>query len=198
MRNMRARLIERAFRLFSKHGFDKVSLDEIAADAGVTKGSLYWHFSSKKEVILEACDLYYRLWRERIREETAGISDPRERLRAAVWFSVRNCMMDTGNRVFTTELFALSLHDPDVRQGWARFYDSVRDYFIDLVKAVRAKGAMKTRNIRRAVDLMLVAFEGIKLRSVFEPRRLTKKEGRKHLEEFMAILDGLDSGRAAG
>ena len=37
-----------AFALFSTRGIAGVNMDEIAAGAGVTKGSLYWHYASKK------------------------------------------------------------------------------------------------------------------------------------------------------
>ncbi len=44
-----------ALDLFARKGLDRVTMDEIAAEARVTKGSLYWHFKSKDEVIEAAC-----------------------------------------------------------------------------------------------------------------------------------------------
>jgi AcrR family transcriptional regulator len=43
---MPARLAECAFDLFAQRGIDRVRMDDIAARAGVTKGSLYWHYQS--------------------------------------------------------------------------------------------------------------------------------------------------------
>lgn len=43
-------IIESARKLFNKYGFKKVSMDEIARDAGVTKRTVYMHFSSKEEL----------------------------------------------------------------------------------------------------------------------------------------------------
>lgn len=34
-------------------GFQMTSLDEVAAEAGLTKGSIYWHFSSKHDFLVE-------------------------------------------------------------------------------------------------------------------------------------------------
>lgn len=43
----RARILERAYRLFYREGFARVGMDAIAAAAGVTKRTLYLHFDSK-------------------------------------------------------------------------------------------------------------------------------------------------------
>lgn len=46
----RARIFEAAYALFYRKGFQRTSLDEIAAKAGVTKRTLYYHVHSKDEL----------------------------------------------------------------------------------------------------------------------------------------------------
>ena len=48
-----AKVIEAALRLFGAAGFDAVTVDDIAAAAGVAKGAVYHHFKSK-EALFEA------------------------------------------------------------------------------------------------------------------------------------------------
>lgn len=55
------RLIESAAILFHAHGFGAVSVDQVAQTAGVTKMTLYQHFRSKDELLLEC--LRWRLAR---------------------------------------------------------------------------------------------------------------------------------------
>jgi AcrR family transcriptional regulator len=43
----KARLIAAAIRRFEEHGFDAVTVQDLASDADVTTGSLYHHFGSK-------------------------------------------------------------------------------------------------------------------------------------------------------
>lgn len=45
-----------AYRLFHRHGFNRVNMDEIAAAAGVTKRTLYYHFRSKDDLIAAALE----------------------------------------------------------------------------------------------------------------------------------------------
>ena len=45
-------ILDAAVRLFSKHGFDGVSMRTIAQEAGVSKSNIYHHFRSKEELYL--------------------------------------------------------------------------------------------------------------------------------------------------
>ena len=46
----RTRIVQSARRLFNRHGFNGVSIDEIMADAGLTRGGFYNHFGTKEEL----------------------------------------------------------------------------------------------------------------------------------------------------
>ncbi|WP_165401439.1 TetR/AcrR family transcriptional regulator [Herbihabitans rhizosphaerae] len=52
-RDPRTALLKAGTRLFAAHGFDTVSIDDIAADAGVAKGLLYYYFESKRALYVE-------------------------------------------------------------------------------------------------------------------------------------------------
>jgi AcrR family transcriptional regulator len=47
----RAELLDRAATLFLRHGYDNVSLNDLIADAGVSKGAFYHWFPSKDKLI---------------------------------------------------------------------------------------------------------------------------------------------------
>src|SRR6201988_5503764 len=47
----RAELLDRAAGLFLSHGYDNVSLNDLIADAGVSKGAFYHWFPSKDALI---------------------------------------------------------------------------------------------------------------------------------------------------
>ncbi len=183
-----ALLAEAAYELFAEHGFRDVTLDQIATRAEVTKGSLYCHYKSKHDLVLAACQFYYRRYQRMVHAELATCVDPLERLRHVLELSVRTCVIDRQNRVFTTEIFALSLQDDQVRLGWSQFYDSVREMYIGLLAAANASGQLETRNTRVAVDLMLAAMEGVKLRANFEPQLADAAEQQAIVEGLLGIL----------
>lgn len=50
-------LLEVALRLFSRKSYSKVSLEDIASEAGVSKGAIFHYFKTKLELAEEALDL---------------------------------------------------------------------------------------------------------------------------------------------
>ncbi len=52
----RRRLLRSAYKIFARKGFDQASIDEIAENAGFTKGAVYANFGSKEELFLALLD----------------------------------------------------------------------------------------------------------------------------------------------
>jgi AcrR family transcriptional regulator len=45
------RILKAAEKLFSEEGFDGTSMDKIAKDVGINKGSIYYHFKDKNDIM---------------------------------------------------------------------------------------------------------------------------------------------------
>ncbi len=78
---------ERAtLHVIAHEGVGAVAIEPLARKLGVTKGSFYWHFNNRMDLINAAL----RRWREGdraiIRERILHIKDPTERLKA--WFKL--------------------------------------------------------------------------------------------------------------
>ncbi len=56
--NVKERIIDASIKLFLAHGFVGTTVSELTAAAGVAKGTLYWYFKSKDEILLEILDKY--------------------------------------------------------------------------------------------------------------------------------------------
>jgi AcrR family transcriptional regulator len=50
-----ARILEAAIALFAENGYDGASISSIAARAGVSRATVFWHFSDKATLFQEAC-----------------------------------------------------------------------------------------------------------------------------------------------
>ena len=197
--NMPKRLAVAALELFGRSGINNVTVEQIAAHAGVTKGSFYSHYRSKHEIILAACTHYYQSHLRRLHAQTSRLTSPLQRLRRALELSIRICVADERNRVVTSELFALSLHDKAVRESWSQFYNAVREMLVGLASAAQAEGELNGLNPRVSVDLLLAAIEGVKLRAGFEPHVADPAEQQAIVDEMMQYLcSSRQSGPAGG
>ena len=48
----RARILDAAEQVFLRKGVLSASLNDIASEAGVTRGAIYWHFKNKHDVFM--------------------------------------------------------------------------------------------------------------------------------------------------
>lgn len=95
---------------------------------------------------------------------------------------------NSGLRVFTMEIFTSAVHDAELRRGWQQFYDSVREFYLGLLRAAAVAGAVYVADPEQAVNLMLAAMEGIKLRALFEPEICSSMEEERLVEGLKEIL----------
>jgi len=56
----RKRLIEAAAKVIAEKGFDRASLEEIAALAGMTRGAVYGNFKNKEELFLALIEAHWK------------------------------------------------------------------------------------------------------------------------------------------
>lgn len=188
MTTRRRSLVSTALDLFGQRGIDGVSMDDIARGAGVTKGSLYWHFDTKREVILEAATLYYEVWRVSMQDVIGRTESHREALEAAIAYSVRSCLLEPSNRVFTTELIAFSLHDDEFRASWAAFYDEALRLFLGLTHRAVGAGQMVCDDVDTRVDVMLAAMEGLKQTAMFSPAVVSRDREQRLCNQLLDLL----------
>ena len=82
--NTKARLFEAALQLISERGFTGTTVDEIVERAGVAKGTVYYHFRSKTELVEALIASEIEPLAERFAVAARSSDDPLARLMAIV------------------------------------------------------------------------------------------------------------------
>jgi AcrR family transcriptional regulator len=77
----RNRILDAAERLIARLGYQKTTVDDIAAEARISKRTIYLHFPSKEEVALVTIDRIAERLNERLRAIARGTGTPAARLR---------------------------------------------------------------------------------------------------------------------
>jgi AcrR family transcriptional regulator len=57
----RQKILQAAFEAFAENGYEKTSMDGIVKRSGLSKGTLYWHFTNKRELFLAAIQMPFQL-----------------------------------------------------------------------------------------------------------------------------------------
>jgi AcrR family transcriptional regulator len=125
-REARDELLTAALRVFARRGYGQAGVDEIVAEAGYSKGALYWHFSGKEELLLT-------LLEDRIdapmRELVALLeSAPPERdmsLEATRGFA-RQLGEQREAVLLEREYWSLAIRDPELRARYAERQTELR------------------------------------------------------------------------
>ena len=78
----RLKIIEAARQSFLTRGVSRTSMEQIAAEAGVTRGAIYWHFVNKKEIFTAMREQVFLPLIDRMDEnlQLENIDDPLEQL----------------------------------------------------------------------------------------------------------------------
>jgi TetR/AcrR family transcriptional regulator, transcriptional repressor for nem operon len=56
---VRRKIVESARRLFNRHGFENISVDQIMSGAGLTRGGFYSYFESKSDLYAEVLGCFF-------------------------------------------------------------------------------------------------------------------------------------------
>ncbi|MFJ2338951.1 TetR/AcrR family transcriptional regulator [Pseudomonas protegens] len=72
----RARLIASARQAFARQGYAKTSMDDLTAEAGLTRGALYHHFGDKQGLLAAVVEQIDSEMDERLEAISAAASDP--------------------------------------------------------------------------------------------------------------------------
>ncbi|GAB2999270.1 TetR/AcrR family transcriptional regulator [Amycolatopsis acidiphila] len=122
------RLLSAATKLFAQKGFDRTSVQEIVAAAGVTKGAMYHYFGSKDDLLSEIYGRVLRLQTEQLEKVAATEAPVPERLRRAAL----DVVVSTIENLDDTKIFLQSVHQlsPDrsraVRAERRRYHERFR------------------------------------------------------------------------
>jgi AcrR family transcriptional regulator len=155
------RIVEAAHSHFNAHGLERASVDAIAADAGVSKMTIYSHFSSK-------VGLFEAVIRDRTDQVIAGLAgvealDPTQPRKALLAIGEQFLTLAREEGVlgqFRTLYGAAGAQ----RDACLAFYRQGPDRLIvDLAAYLRradAAGTLSIRHPRQAADLFLAMFLG--------------------------------------
>jgi AcrR family transcriptional regulator len=77
-------ILDATDRLLAKHGFKKMTIDDLAAEVGIGKGSVYLHFKSKEEIALSHIDRIIERLNLRLNEIAESRGSVEARLRKMI------------------------------------------------------------------------------------------------------------------
>jgi len=111
----RSALLSSAAKLICRKGISEASVEDVATDAGYTKGAFYANFKSKEEMFLVMLDEKYAAELERLENSLSGEGEPADQARAAAEEFIRFAWSDPQWPKLYFEFTAYAGRNPDFR-----------------------------------------------------------------------------------
>ncbi|MEZ5993105.1 MAG: TetR/AcrR family transcriptional regulator [Planctomycetota bacterium] len=192
----RTKILDAALKLSMLRGLAATSLDDVIAEAGITKGSFFYHFSNKQELATRLVDYFAKFDQqhfETLTERVENLSrDPLQQVLLLVglvaeWFT--DSGMDNPGCLFASFCYQSDLWTEDIRKTC----QSQLDVWTDWVEA-RLKQAAKAHPPARKPDIHAIAemfngvFEGafVLARTAGEPKVITQQ--LKAYRDYIELL----------
>lgn len=154
----RTKILEAARRVFAKYGYEGATLDQVANDAGLTKGAVYWHFSSKSDLYLALCDRSLAQLQQGLPGQIRNIfgsSNPMEALSILLESQFASCEEGNGEQPMLFFEFISSSRDPSVRKKLCESFSKLFEGTSDILREMQQKGLLTSDVDSRDLSVIL-------------------------------------------
>ncbi|HBH35166.1 MAG TPA: hypothetical protein DDW45_01790 [Gammaproteobacteria bacterium] len=189
----RAQILTAAMTCFIRKGYYRATMDDIVAESGLSKGTLYWYFKSKKELFLALVKSIMQQieygWRAQIDDPNKSAT---ERLRlTTTLFRVELSEMAPFFGIMI-EAWALTRHDPDVELLVKDMYTPYLDIMNRIIIEGIASGEFEVDSAEATAMVIMILYDGLTLAKSLE---LLEVEWDKLLDATELLLfRGLGAG----
>src|ERR1044071_3127466 len=153
-------ILDATDRLLALFGYRKMTVEDIAAEAGIGKGTIYLHFSSKEEVVLSHIDRIVDRLNERLNDIAKSDAPAAARLRAMLLTRVLF-------RFDSIQHYTQSLNDllaalrPSLLRRRAQYFEAEAQIFAAVLVAGRQAGELNFDDEHATAHAMLQATNGL-------------------------------------
>ncbi|MDD5509089.1 MAG: TetR/AcrR family transcriptional regulator, partial [Bacteroidales bacterium] len=181
--SIRSTILEKAKEVFSKYGYRKTTLDDIAGACGKGKSSLYYYFKNKEVIFEEVIRQEVDNLKNEFRTAMDSVKDPKEKLR--IYIVLRMVMFRNLVNFF-----------PTFRQEFMEYYSLIErirasydEEEFHIIKGILQYGIdcgeFKIRNITMTAHAIIKAMKG------FEFPWAIDQDVRTMKKEIDSVLDVL-------
>jgi AcrR family transcriptional regulator len=164
----RAKIIESAIKLFSVHGYNAASVDDVCKEAGISKGAFYHHFESKQALFLALLDGWLQTIDTAI-EASKDRTAPETFMLITEAFPYIFETAGEGLPMFL-EFWLQASRDKKIWQASIAPYRRYHKYFTSLIKKGVEEGSFVEVNPELTSRMIISTAMGLLLQSLMDPK----------------------------
>lgn len=134
MINTKDSIIDSAVNVFAKKGFELASVDDIARQAGIAKGTFYYHFESKDEILFALIERGIDRFTDILKTNLETEFDPKRKLEIAVETQL-NYFYEHEDfcRILLSEIWRFEIK-------WKRHIEQIQQKYLVLIEDILREG----------------------------------------------------------
>jgi len=164
----RTKIMDSAIKLFSSTGYNKASVDDICAEAGISKGAFYHHFKSKQELFLALLDGWLQAVDNAI-EASKELTAPETFTQMTTAFPYIFETAGDGLPMFL-EFWLQASRDKKIWEASITPYRRYHKYFTALIKKGVDEGSFVEVDPELASRMIVSTAMGLLLQSLLDPK----------------------------
>lgn len=166
----RQQILDAAVKTLAKRGFASTSVSDIAATAGMSKGVVHYHFSSKDDLIARVLEQCSRTMSARVRRAWDLPGAPVEKIRSALREMWSTRSDGSPEMRVLVDLMALAVHDAKLRKPMSALFLGMRTELVEeFVKSFRELGLKPKVPPHIIPKLVMALLDGLGLHRIFDP-----------------------------
>jgi len=180
-------ILDATDRLLARYGYKKMTIDDLAHEVGIGKGSIYLHFTSKEEIALSHIDRII----ERLKERLSGIAakDVSVDDRLCDMLVERVLFRFDSVQHYTESLNNLLAHiRPSLLERRKRYFKEEARIFASVIKEGQASGAFAAGDPLDLAQTLMSATNSLLPYSLSSVELGDRKEIRDRIQKTATIL----------
>jgi AcrR family transcriptional regulator len=166
----RSALLKSAAKLICRKGITEASIEDVAADAGYTKGAFYANFKSKEEMFLVMLDQAYAEELERLEAHLPGEGAPAEEVRESAKDFINFVRSDPEWPRLYFEFVVYAARNPEFREELATRNRAMRERIAEVIRTWAADFPAQPPFPYEDIGMMLFCMaDGFLIQQLVEP-----------------------------
>lgn len=158
----RAQILRAALACMARKGYARTTMDDIAREAGLSKGAIYWYFPSKREMFLTMVREFLERTVSVLAAQTAqGADSPSERLSRMLQVLAALFAEEQDAVLVTVDFWSLSRHDEEFTRLFHEAYQAFQEMVEGLLAEGVRTGEFRPMRIREVARLLLGMYDGL-------------------------------------
>ncbi len=184
-------ILDAATHVFSEHGFHEAHVDDIAEEAGLSKGTLYWYFKSKDDIIIALLDRLFEFGASGVRELQSKEIPATEMLRQSVGLLIKDLDHWIKLIPLTYEFLGLLFRRKIVKTAFKRYFRHYMDLITPIIQQGIDAGEFQAESAKEVAIAIGAIFEGTILLWVYDSETVNIKEDIHKSVEL--LINGLQA-----